>query len=398
MLFLSLDSPWPAQNGANLRSLGLLKELGINHQVELIVLSRTGLTADQTSELSKHTHSIQYLPQIDTTLLGKVFTTLYSLTRQIPYHSALVEYSLKKTPEIRLKIQNYQGIVFTNIGHWGCLIRNQVAKNWILNQCDADVEFWRVYATETNNLWLRLAALVSYFFSKNMYPAVYSNVSCVISVCEEDKNLTNNLAPSARVEVIQNGVDCSYLTPERVERTSPPRLLFTGTSVERNMLALSRFAVNILPMIIEKIPEVELLVAGRFSEKAQESFQAYPNIKFTGPVPDIRPYFNKSDVFIAPFEETHGSKLKITEAMAMALPIVSTIQGVRGFPLVDGETVLIAHNNEEFALQVIELLGNPPLRAKIGRAARKLAEDTLDWAHLGRRLNTIIYEVQKEIV
>jgi len=397
ILFLALDSPWPAYNGSSLRSLGLLKELSKYYPVELIVLSRETLSAEQIGELQKYVRCIQNIPLKDASLPEKILAVLFSLTRQIPYHSAVLERSFKKFPELRRKIHQYPGIVFTSIGHWGCLIRSQLAKNWILNQCDADVEFWRVYAAQTTNLWMRFSALITYSLAKKMYPSIYANVGCVISVCEEDKQLTLALAPTANVEVIENGVDCASLTPQRVKRDAPPRLLFTGTSMTRNILALRCFALNILPKISEKIPDIELLVAGRFSEQAQAAFRTFPNIKFTGPVPDIRPYFNQSDIFIAPFEETHGSKLKIAEAMSMAMPIVSTLQGVRGFPLADGKSVRIARNDDQFACHVIELFENPLARRALGDAARTLAENFLDWTQLGLRLQKIVMEVEKEI-
>jgi len=398
ILFLALDSPWPAYDGASLRSLGLLKELGKRYPVELIVLSREALSAEQTSVLQKQTQSIQNIPLRDVSLPEKALATLFSLSRRLPYHSAVLERSFQEFPEIRQKIQQYPGLVFTSIGHWGYLIRNHPAKNWILNQCDAEVEFWRVYATQTTNLLMRLAAVITYSLAKKMYPLIYANVGCVISVCEEDKQLTLALSPTAHVEVIENGVDCAYLVPDRVEHERPPRLLFTGTSVARNRIALRRFAEDILPLIRKEIPDIELLVAGRFSKRAQDGFQDIPNIKFTGLVPDIRPYFNQSDVFIAPFRETYGSKLKIAEAMSMAIPIVSTLQGIRGFPLVDGQSVRIAHDDDQFARHVIELLEDPSLRRDLGLAARELAEYFLDWPQLGIRLDKIIEEVHNEIV
>ncbi|HIE26282.1 TPA: glycosyltransferase, partial [Candidatus Poribacteria bacterium] len=130
-----------------------------------------------------------------------------------------------------------------------------------------------------------------------------------------------------------------------------------------------------------------------FSQKAQTEFIDIDVVKFTGRVDDIRPYFNQADVYVAPFEETHGSKLKIAEAMAMAMPIVSTRQGIRGFSLVDGESVLIADSPEQFAANVLLLLRNPELRMDIGTKARQVALKTIDWPILGQRLRAIVESV-----
>jgi len=159
--------------------------------------------------------------------------------------------------------------------------------------------------------------------------------------------------------------------------------------------ALRQFVHDVLPLIQRELPEVELLVGGDFSSKAQAEFSAYSNVCFTGRVDDMRPVFNQSDVFVAPFEETHGSKLKIAEAMAMAMPIVSTPQGIRGFSLVDTESVLVAENKEQFAAQAIALLKDPIRRERLGAAAREVALSTIDWPVLGKRLIEVVKSVQE---
>ena len=75
------------------------------------------------------------------------------------------------------------------------------------------------------------------------------------------------------------------------------------------------------------------------------------------------------------------------------IAIVSTPEGIRGFPLVDGESVLVAHNKEQFAAHAVTLLTDPVRRARLGAAARKVALSTIDWKILGKRLVRIIDSV-----
>jgi glycosyltransferase involved in cell wall biosynthesis len=205
------------------------------------------------------------------------------------------------------------------------------------------------------------------------------------------------LTPEAQVEVIENGIDCAHYVPRREAHPEPPRLLFTGTSVPRNMTALHGFVRHVLPLIRAELPAVELLVGGNFEVAAQREFAGFTNVHFTGRVEDIRPVFDQSDVFVAPFEETHGSKLKIAEAMAMAIPIVSTPQGIRGFPLVEGQSVLIGRTAIELAEKAIVLLRNSEQRKAMGNAARQVALRTIDWRVLGERLRAIVDDVYGKI-
>ena len=398
MLFLSWESPWPAHSGAALRTLGLLKELAKGYSIEIVVLSRRPLSEGQHAALARYAEKVTRVPLRDVTISDKARAMFGLLRRGHPYHSAVMLASLRNHPDVQRRIEEFPGIVFTSTGHWGTFVRNHRASNWILNQCDADVEFWRVYATQARHPLARLAARVNYRLARRHYPQIYANVGRIISVCEEDRQHTLALAPQAQVDVIENGVDCSYYVPRRAAHNGPPRLLFTGTSAARNMTALHGFVRDTLPLIREQIPDVELLVGGNFSPKAQAEFAGVPNVRFTGRVEDMRPVFTQSDVFVAPFKETHGSKLKIAEAMAMAMPIVSTPQGVRGFTLVDGESVLITNSNGQFAAQIVSLLKDAATRKRLGSAARQVALTTIDWRVLGKRLVQIVETTQEQMM
>ncbi|MFZ2486572.1 MAG: glycosyltransferase family 4 protein [Anaerolineae bacterium] len=397
LLFLSWESPWPPHSGAALRTSGLLSELSKAFNVELIVLTRQPLTGEQSTYLSQMAHRVIQLPLRDVSKADKMRALSRVTYYNLPYHSAVLQLSLSNFSAVRERILRFPGIVFTSVGHWGTLVTDRSAPNWILNQCDADVEFWRVYATQTHYPPARLAARINYRFARRHYPQIYTNVGRIISVCEEDRQHTLALAPQARVDIIENGVDCSYYVPRRGPRNGPPRLLFTGTSAARNMTALHTFVRDVFPLIRQQVPDVELLVGGNFNAKAQEEFASVSNMRFSGRVDDIRPLFDQSDVFVAPFAEVHGSKLKIAEAMAMAIPIVSSTQGIRGFPLINGRSVLIADNAFEFATHTVSLLRDPEHGFVLGQTARDLALSTIDWQPLGKRLVKIVKTSQEQI-
>jgi len=395
LMFLAWGSPWPPQSGGALRTWGLLRELSRAFEIELIVLSQAPLSEEQTGMLEKYVCSIIRVPMKTTTLRDKLWILARMFTRLLPYHCASLDVSFQDAPGVLQRVRHSPDVIYASYGHWGTLVRDQKAANWILDQHNADVDFWRVYASQTSNLLLKLAAWVNWRLADKHFRRIYASVGHIISVCEEDKRLTLDLAPKAKIDVIQNGVDCSYYVPDIIPRTGSPRVLFTGTSAPRNVTALRQFVRNVLPLIWRELPEAELLVAGNFSPQAQAEFKTYDNVRFTGWVEDIRPSFNRSDVFIGPFEETHGSKLKIAEAMAMGMAIVSTPKGIRGFPLVNGESVLIAHSDEQFASQVVRLLTDPVMQERLGAAAREVALSTIDWKMLSKRLIGIVQLAQR---
>lgn len=390
LMLLMWDCPWPPTQGVELRNLGLLKELGMAFDVDLVLLELQPLSEAQRTVLQKYTRQIIRVPVKKSTFLDRLRTFLLMFGAQLPYHSAVLEVSFRDYPDILERIRNFQGIVYASVGHWATFIRHQHAPNWIIDQHNADIDFWRVYASQSTHRLMKWSALVNWRLADIFYRRVYRQIGRVVSVCESDKQLTLGVAPYLPVDVIENGIDCAEYSPDRTPREQPLRLLFTGTSAMRNMIALHQFVREIFPLVRQALPDVELLVGGNFSPQAQSEFSHQSHMRFTGRVDDIRPLFNQSDIYIAPFQETHGSKLKIAEAMAMSIPIVATPEGVRGFPLQDGESVLIAHNPAEFAAHIVDLAHCPARREHIGAAGREIALRSIDWHVLGMRLHYIV--------
>lgn len=334
-------------------------------------------------------------PLLDISREDKI-SYFFKMLEGTPYHCAVLEKSMNRAGSLLQKIRQFPGPVYASFGQWGTIaLHVPEASKWILDQQNADVDFWRVYARQVGNPLKRLAALWNWNIAGPYFRKIYKRLGWIVAVCEEDKQLTLSQEPEARVAVVPNGVECDLFRPDRSWRQHARRVLFSGTSAPRNVTALKHFTSSIWPEILKSVPGLELLVAGNFSAEAQAKFRDCPNIRFTGPVPDIRPYFNKSDLFLAPFQETHGSKLKVAEAMAMAMPIVSYAAGVRGFDLQAGTSVLLAENSGDFAKKTIDLLKNPEGRKTLGENARRTARETLDWPVLGEKVRDLILQISQ---
>jgi glycosyltransferase involved in cell wall biosynthesis len=294
-------------------------------------------------------------------------------------------------PDARRKIERFPGLVYASMGQVGTLVRNRRAPHWILDQHNADVHVWRVRAAEATTLLERVAATLNRWLCEREFPRIYAHVGRIIAVCEEDAVSTRALASGTPITVTANGIDCSYYSPHRPTRAGHPRLLFTGTAVERNMRALRWFVQEIFPAIVREVPDVELMVGGCFDAGVQAEFRRHAQIRFSGALEDIRPVFDTSDVFVAPFVDCYGSKLKIAQAMAMAMAIVSTPAGVRGFPLVDEESVLIASTTARFTSHCVALLRDERRRERMGKLARRAALAAVDWPVLGDGLLDVLH-------
>ena len=159
-------------------------------------------------------------------------------------------------------------------------------------------------------------------------------------------------------------------------RGLPPRerehLLFVGSFRHRpNADAVHFFAREVLPLVRESLPGVELFVAGG---DAPAEFGGYEGVRVLGYVPDLDPLYARSRVFVAPLRFGAGMKGKVGDALSYGLPVVTTAVGAEGMALRDGEDVLIAAAPGEFAAAVVRLYRDEELWRRLASNAHAHAE------------------------
>ncbi|MFL6256701.1 MAG: glycosyltransferase [Pyrinomonadaceae bacterium] len=164
-------------------------------------------------------------------------------------------------------------------------------------------------------------------------------------------------------------------------------LLFVGNFRHRpNEDGVRFFVREVLPKVRETLPRVELLVVG---DGAPQEFSrlAAEGVRLLGYVPDVDPLFAHARVFVAPIRFGAGIKGKIGEALAYALPLVTTPVGAEGMSLRDGEEALIADTAEEFAASVVRLYRDAELWQRLASNAHAHVERHFSPRVVGRIVN-----------
>ena len=216
----------------------------------------------------------------------------------------------------------------------------------------------------------------------------------VLAVSQTDRDFFSGTVAADKLTVIPTGVDTEYFQPFSDEEENT--LVFTGSmDWLPNEDGIFYFVQEILPKIMQEIPEVKLQVVGRKpSERLRMLAAEHPNqVHLTGWVDDIRPYLGRSTVCFVPLRIGSGTRLKIFEAMAMAKAVVSTTIGAEGLPVRHGSELLLADSPEEFAQSVVMLLGDAAARRKLGTAARELVQTKYSWASVAREFATALHHV-----
>ena len=140
------------------------------------------------------------------------------------------------------------------------------------------------------------------------------------------------------------------------------------------------FARAIYPLIRQGVPETSFYVVGqRPVAEVRALPESEPTIKVTGYVADPKPYISSSACLIVPLRSGGGMRVKILEALARGIPIVSTTIGYEGIDLLPGKHLLVADTPEAFAAAVTELIRNPALGAQLAEAGRRRLMERYDW-------------------
>jgi glycosyltransferase involved in cell wall biosynthesis len=247
-------------------------------------------------------------------------------------------------------------------------------------------ELMRRFAANVESLPKRLYADLTArrlaHLEQSILSSGFGHVVC--SPREREKLL--DLAPSARIAVIENGVDTERFAP--VEDPSPrQRLVYVGAmDFHANIDAACWFTHHVWPSVHHEFPEWRLTLIGSNPAAAVRELARQPNVEVTGTVPDVAPYYRDALAAIVPLRTGGGTRLKILEAMAAGVPVVSSPQGAEGLAVNPGEDIEIVDDNAGWLPALTALATAPGLWRARSHAGIALARARYDWRLLGDRL------------
>lgn len=211
-----------------------------------------------------------------------------------------------------------------------------------------------------------------------------ARVARVAAVSPEEVACFEPAAPG-RVDLVPNGVDCSLIEPrERVPR--PDAILFLGSlDYSANVDALAELADEILPRLAGRKLAVDVVGSHPRAEVGVIARRSPVRMEIHGQVEDATPYWERARALVVPLRIGGGTRLKILEALARGVPVVTTTLGCEGLELEKGEDLLVADRPEQLAICIERLLEDDDLALSLARSGRRAVEERYDWRQIGDR-------------
>jgi O-antigen biosynthesis protein len=210
---------------------------------------------------------------------------------------------------------------------------------------------------------------------KAMEVAAARAADITIAISNEEKSAVLDLVPSAVVDVLPNIFTMTAVDPPGIDKRNG--LFFVGGFWHKpNIDAVTWFVEKIWPQIRGEFAECRFRIAGSYPSDEVLALAKTPGVEVLGFVPDLMRVFSGARVFVAPLRYGAGVKGKVGQSLALGLPVVTTSIGAEGMTLIDGEHALIADDPAAFASQVMRLLRDDALWARLQTQGRSLARST----------------------
>lgn len=210
---------------------------------------------------------------------------------------------------------------------------------------------------------------------------VCGRFEAVTAVSEEDRRALFEAIGTARdMPVIPIAVDANREQP--IPRMPDAKAVLSMATMmwPPNVDGVMWFARDIYPIIHKALPETRFFVVGqRPVAEVRALPESDPSIEVTGYVADPNSYIAQSACLIVPLRSGGGMRVKILEALARGIPIVSTTIGYEGIDLQPGKHLLVADTPQDFAEAVVRLIREPDFGRELARQGRERLLERYDW-------------------
>jgi glycosyltransferase involved in cell wall biosynthesis len=385
--------PYPATNGGKQRQLGLLTQMARRgHAITLLCLSKTMPDAAAHAHLAALLENVLVLPRrsrVDPRMLARAACSLSrpavaTINGCDPTFEAVFDDLLEQRFDI---VQVEHSYSFEPLAR--PLARRQTRFVLTEHNVESDV----VQAQYQRLPWpLRGLGALDALRCRTWERAVMQRAACVVAVAAPDE--PRFAAMGARdTALVVNAIDVGAYAQVVPLPRSACALFLGNYEYSPNTDAVAWLCDEIMPRVWRDEPLMRLAVYGHAMPSAWRARWPDPRIAFGGYAKNLPALHAGAAMFVAPLRFGGGSKLKVMEAMASALPVVATPEAVSGLALTEGLGYVGGNDAEQIAAGMVRCLREPIWAAAVGLRARAYVRDHHDWAAAAMQLERVWHRV-----
>lgn len=393
ILIISPYIPWPLYSGSCVRIFNLLKRLSLDgHEIFLLVGNGDALSITDP-ELSKLCKKIY---MYKTPGFSRIFSILYSIFS--PKIFPAVKFQSKNFIKVLNEIlaENKINVVWVNFLFMADMLPFDLKKTIpvILDQHESERLLYRGYI-KNGTLAEKFFAVINIVKLKKFEERVFSKISMLACVSHTEAEIAEKYATKGiKILVVPNGVDEKFFNDFEAFNNKENRIIFCANmAVRRNIEAAVWFAKDIFTKIKERISDAEFWIIGSWPNKEVLALSSIPRVHVVGMVEDITKYYRGGRVFVAPYHFAAGSPLKVLEAMASGIPVVSTDVSSKGIGAINDKNIIIANNEKDFCDGVVNLLSDPVKAKELAVSAQNFIREKYTWEKIVAHLESEIYKL-----
>ncbi len=398
-LYLSTRFCWPITSGAHLRDFYLARQLAAKSTLTYLGLDRemdgpVGNSRRERLEALPDSAMVRVrrhpgYRRIDLVrgLLGPTPVSILNFTA--PQIMNKIECVLR---ENRFDIIQFEGV---HLLVYARRIR-QITPNTPLI-CDwhnIESEIQRRYAQSSESPARRLYARRTAQLLKRAEREVLRLANAHTVCSERERQMLLQEVPEANITEIPNGVDTAFFAAGATGDGLRQNVAFVGSmDYHANIDAALFFAKAIWPGLQQRRPDLRFVIVGSRPAPEVVELANQPGITVTGTVEDLRPHYRNAVMVVVPVRVASGTRLKVLEAMAAGVPVISTSLGAEGLAVTPGKDILIADTPAEIINTAAALHQDTTTWRELTANALRLVQVEYDWSVIGERLERVYTEL-----
>ncbi len=370
------DVAWPVDAGKRLRMASVVRAVATRADVDVAVLFAAADPAMRPVP-----------PEVEPgrwTVLSPASRPRWRTAGIAVAHLVPWQVAVQPWDEVRRRLAGWSGpydlVWFGALDH-AVSLAGAVAAPRVVVDCD-DVEseklrrFLALPASATLPRRDRLQRRLELPLWERVQRRVLRGADAVLVCSDLDAERLRRVAPAGtadRVAVVPN----TYPEPDRPLDRRPVGACTVVTigdyGNDQNVDAAGFAVEQVLPALLARVPGARLRLIGRRAERVG-GLRGRPGLDLVGPVDDVRAELARAHAVLVPIRYGGGTRLKILEALALGVPVVTTPLGAEGLAVVAGEHVLVADDAAGLADALALVAADSDLAQRLATAGHRLYE------------------------